>query len=73
MDQSIKPARDLVALARLLRHYGRQTSLPGYRDKMFYAAAQVEAQILLQTKVPIEDWPSAEEDERLHRPVNIRV
>ena len=73
MDQSVHNVRDLVVLARLLRRYGREASLPRYRDKMFRAAAQVEAHIHLQTTVPIQDWPSAEDDERLHRSVNIRV
>ncbi len=73
MGSVVHNVRELVSLARTLRQYGREASLPGYREKLLRAAAEVEAQLALQIGVPPQDWPSEEEMQNLHRPVDIKV
>jgi len=71
MGQSAQSVRDLVVLARLLRQYGQSAALPGYREKLFRAAAEVDARVAMLANVIPQNWPTPAEDEYLHRPVDL--
>jgi hypothetical protein len=73
MGQPSQSIRDLVVLARALRQYGGSAALPTYGEKLFRAAAEIEARISLLTNLAPQDWPAPEEDEHLHRSVDLKT
>lgn len=64
---------DLVSLSRLMRQYGQETMLPGYRQNFFRAAAELEARAAMQATVLPDNLPAKAEDEKLHQGIDVTV
>lgn len=58
-------------MSRLLRRYASEASLPGYRFKFLRAAAEVENELRAKLELPLQELPLPEDDEQLHRAVNL--
>jgi hypothetical protein len=73
MEIAMHGVRDLVALSRVLRQYAQDTTLPTYRQNFLRAAAELDAQVVQQTTILPENWPTSEEDQKLHQRVDLKV
>jgi hypothetical protein len=73
MEMAMHGIRDLVSLSHLMRQYGQDATLPGYRENFLRAAAELDAQVARQTTQPSDNRSTPAGDEKLHQGVDLKV